>query len=151
MIVFIPHPAEVLLLNRIQKKILTSLNKNQTDWYPSFPLWVIPDENNTGQDAASLRGTILALIIYAPVIKQNLLYFPVELNMKNGNTLKGKICAGKTRQAAASEHTICIDSVLQTTFPIACRIFRAADAEFTFISGNDSEWKVMKSYWIKIK
>ncbi|MFA6856039.1 MAG: hypothetical protein WCR31_02420 [Treponema sp.] len=151
MIVFIPHSADILLLNKVQKKILASLNRERTDWYPVFPLWAVPDENNTNKDSASVRGTILDLIINAPIINESLIYFPVELNMKNGNTLKGKIYAGKKRQAAASPRDIYTDSVLQTTFPIICRIFRAADAEFTSISGNDSEWKVLKSFWIKTK
>ncbi|MCK9169838.1 MAG: hypothetical protein M0P01_05435 [Treponema sp.] len=151
MIVFIPHPAEALLLNKVQKKILMSLNRERTNWYPVFPLWAVPDENDADMDASNARSTISALIIAAPEISENRIYFPVEINIKNGNTIKGKIYAGKRRTAAPSPRDISADSDLQTTFPITCRIFRAADAEFKSVSENDSEWKVLKSFWIKTK
>lgn len=152
MIVFIPHPAEALLLSRAQKNILSSLNEKDVCWYPCFPLWVVPGETDTEQDAASFRSTASALTIYAPEISGSMLYFPAELNMKNGNTLKGKVCAGKKRDAAAPQNDAPAGGhIPPAVFPLVCRIFRAADAQFTQFSKNGREWQVTRSFWIRSK
>jgi hypothetical protein len=151
MIVLIPHPSECLLLSKTQKTVLASLNKKGIFWYPCFPLWVELDENDTVSDAADFRRTVLSLTLYAPQINGTMFFFPAELKLKNGSILKGKIGAGKKSgmNPAGKDNSPTDETALQTDFPHVCRIFRAAEAQFTSISKNGCEWKVMQSFWIK--
>ncbi|HAH63661.1 MAG TPA: hypothetical protein DCL73_16370, partial [Treponema sp.] len=142
---------------RAQKAVLASLNEKRVCWYPCFPLWVVPGDTGAEADAASFRSTASALTIYAPEISGNRLYFPAELNMKNGETLKGKICAGKKQDEDAPQNDmpageyIPENHIMPAAFPLVCRIFRAADAQFTPISADCREWRVARSFWIKNK
>lgn len=152
MVVFIPHPAEALLLSRIQKKILFSLNEKNCCWTPCFPLWMIPDENGANLKAASFRGKTRTLTIYAPAVNGARLYFPAELIMNDGEKITGKIRAGKKQNATApQEDEPAGEHILEGEFPLVCGIYRAADAQITQFLKNGFKWQVEQSFWIKNK
>lgn len=153
MIVFIPHPAEELILVQAQKALIASLNKQEPLWYPDFPLWVLPEMQQEKADAASFRGTVSSMTIHMPEKNKSTIFFPVKIRLNDGRYLNGSITAGKK----INEGSFCADKdsnaerLTSELFPLECRVFRAAAAVFTTLPENGRKWKVTQSFWIKTK
>jgi hypothetical protein len=153
MIVFIPHPAEELILVKTQKALIAALNKKEPLWYPEFPLWVIPVVQQETTGAASFKNAVLSLTINMPEKNSSTVFFPVETQMKNGVLIQGSIVAGKKNDTGclAADNGSNRERLPADFFPLVCRVFRAADAEYTTLPENVRTWKVTRFCWIKTK
>lgn len=143
--VFILHPSSELIIAQKQKELLRLLSSRGTAWFPLFPLWVHTDACDVSQ--------IASLVILRPVIDGADCYFPAEIGMKDGSVRRGRIPAGKKAPAADSadfsaEET---DGHGRNDFPLRCRVFRTAEAEFTPCGSCGCSWKVTQSSWVKLK
>lgn len=143
MIVLIPHPTEQLILAQMQRSILILLNSNDFCWYPQYPLWVQFDSQNT-PGIKTIKQMSVQFSIEKAQIKNEILFFPVILKLNDSTIRTGKIIFGKKRNNTLKSCNKEIPETAGNSYPLTCRVFRAADAVFYGCS-----WKVIQSVWIK--
>ena len=143
--VIILHPSAELIIARKQKELLRLLPSDAAPWFPLYPLWVQPDACDVTE--------ITSLVILRPVIDGADFYFPAEIGLKDGSICGGRIPAGKKAciPDSADIPAEVSDEHGYNEFPLHCRIFRTAEAEFTPYGSYGCSWKVTQSSWVKTK
>ena len=147
MFAVIPHPTEALILSQTQKATLSRLNAEagKSRWIPLFPLWAFFNNfDYRTQQLKTIRDAIASFTISVPEISNGEFFFPAVLRFRNGETVRGKILAGKicgdkaeaplhtgkkTDEDADSPRACENEKKLFARFPRSCSVFRIADAE----------------------
>lgn len=133
MFAVIPHPTEALILSRTQKATLSRLNAEagNSRWIPIFPLWAFFNNFDCRtQQLKTIRDAIASFTISVPEISNGEFFFPAVLRFRNGETVHGKILAGKKTDDDADSPRACEnEKKLFARFPYSCSVFRIADAE----------------------
>jgi len=133
MFAVIPHPTEALILSRTQKATLSRLNAEagNSRWVPIFPLWAFFNNFDCRtQQLKTIRDAIASFTISVPEISNGEFFFPAVLRFRNGETVRGKILAGKKTDDDADSPRACEnEKKLFAGFPCSCSVFRIADAE----------------------
>ena len=133
MFAVIPHPTEALILSRTQKATLSRLNAEagNSRWIPIFPLWAFFNNfDYRTQQLKTIRDAIASFTISVPEISNGEFFFPAVLRFRNGETVRGKILAGKKTDDDADSPRACEnEKKLFARFPYSCSVFRIADAE----------------------
>lgn len=147
MFAVIPHPTEALILSQTQKATLSRLNAEagKSRWIPLFPLWAFFNNfDYRTQQLKTIRDAIASFTIDRPEVSSGEFFFSAILRFRNGETVRGKILAGKicgdkaeaplhtgkkTDEDADSPRTCENEKKLFVRFPRSCSVFRIADAE----------------------
>jgi hypothetical protein len=154
--VIVPHPTEMLLLIREQKKLVyelnsVALNANNTGpciVFPHYPLWctyISGEPEKPGSELSSFT-------IRAPVIKGNSIMFPCRVTTKTGRNLENCIIYAAsfnketTLLSFVPEQVPFIKKIIErhASFSLPCRIFQVAATEI-----KNTGWQVTESIWIK--
>jgi hypothetical protein len=151
MIVFIPHPSEESVLARAQKTILSRLDSRDCLWFPCGPLWIIPDAPCETIPVEWYRSAAQKLTVLVPETRGTALVFPAVLDLNDGTHIRCTVRAAE-RNGASQDQTIPDEADLRLPdFPLSCRVFRAADAQFTPLPDlrRGMSWCVLRSCWVK--
>ena len=101
MFAVIPHPTEALILSRTQKATLSRLNAEagKSLWIPLFPLWAFFNNFDCRtQQLKTIRDAIASFTIDRPEVSSGEFFFSAILRFRNGETVRGKILAGKKKR-----------------------------------------------------
>lgn len=84
MIVIISHPTEELKLIRLQKKLIESLNDDNTIWFRNVPLWIEVPHVSPQQDLKELSKQIETITLNSPKLSAdgNCIFLPVQIKTK---------------------------------------------------------------------
>jgi len=149
MFAVIPHPTEALILSRTQKATLSRLNAEagNSRWIPIFPLWAFFNNFDCRtQQLKTIRDAIASFTISVPEISNGEFFFPAVLRFRNGETVHGKILAGKKTDDDADSPRACEnEKKLFARFPYSCSVFRIADAEIGKSKAADDESETDKA------
>jgi hypothetical protein len=154
--VIIPHPTEMLILIREQKKLVYELNSaawngNNTGScivFPHYPLWC----THINEEPKKLGPELSSFTICAPVIKGNNIMFPCRVTTKNSRNLSNCIIYAALFNEKTNPLSFIPGQVpfikktieRHASFSLPCRIFQIAVTEI-----KDTGWQVTESIWIK--
>lgn len=84
MIVIISHPTEELKLIRLQKKLIESINDDNTIWFRNVPLWIEVPHVSPQQDLKELSKQIETITLNSPELSGdgNCIFLPVQIKTK---------------------------------------------------------------------
>jgi len=143
--VIIPHPTELLLLAREQKKLLYDLNSTPGAFFPLYPLFCIL---HSGCKIQEERKAITSFSIGAPFEERGHISFQCRYTVKGMDTIQyARIpAASASGTLSGKNNTAEIQHSIEShaSFSVTCRVFRIAEAEITADS-----WKIYNQYWLK--
>ncbi|MGP1459317.1 MAG: hypothetical protein ACTTKL_08400 [Treponema sp.] len=143
------HQTQELLLLSEQRRILSCLNARRAEFYPVYPLWCfIRGEKLGSASSAELKRRITSVEIKSPVRDAENLIFPVGIGLIEGIYIEEKIVfavrARQTYDGNCDEREGAFPEAASGVFPIACRIFQAAE-----VQREGAQFEAFNAVWVK--